>query len=208
MALDAPVDADELGAAHACSPFEGEAEGWALSRHLERLGGILVRPRATLARLLSTDEGRLWSILLWLLVLAVALRPERVGRAVLVIRSDALGGLFLLLNTLVTTVSVPLAVIIGSAALLHFGARASHRRLPLDRALDVAGFLVVPFLFLAAVGIVLAAAGLDIGALPHHRLKGPVWVVAVRAAVAFGGTAMLLAFALKSMPRFAPPRDL
>lgn len=136
----------------------------------------------------------MWSILGWLAVLGVALEPVRVGRALLLARVDALGGFFLAMDALSRRLAVPLAGIIGAAAVLSFV--AGRDRLPIDRALDVASHLLAPFLLLTSVGLLLAMTGVELWALPHRPLRGPAWLVGVRAVVGYGASLVLLAVAV------------
>jgi hypothetical protein len=167
--------------------------------HLERLGGMVVRPRTTLARLLEGDEGRAWSILLWLLLLDGALAPAGVGRGLLVARVDVLDGLFLLLNGFTRRMAIPLAGAVGAAVVLSVAARGRGRPLPLDRALDVAAFLLVPFLAVMAGSVLLGIAGWSPSFLPHHGFRGPPGLVALRAGLAFAGSLALLVLAVRCL---------
>lgn len=164
--------------------------------HLERIGGMLVSPRRTLARLLDTEEGRMWSILGWMALLAVALEPSRFGRALLLARVDLLDGFFLLFDTVARRLVVPLVGVMAAAYVLELASRGGERPMGVDRALDVASHLLVPFLLLAGVGASASALGVEMWALPHRPLQGPTWVVTVRAVVGFGGSVVLLGLAL------------
>lgn len=165
--------------------------------HLERLGGMLSSPRATVRRLLDSDEGRMWSVLIWLVVLGVALEPVAVGRALLLARVDVLGGLYRVANALSRPLAVPLAGMMGAAVLMSLA--SGSRRLPLDRALDVASHLLVPFLALAAFGAVMSSLGIEMWALPHRPLRGPAWLVTLRATVGFGASLLLLTVAVHDL---------
>lgn len=172
-----------------------------LPRHLGRLGGMLVSPRQTLAGLFDGEEGRMWSILGWMALLAVALDPSRIGRALLLARVDLLGGLYLLVDTMARRLVVPLIGVIVAGYLLERASRGSERPLGADRALDIASYLLVPFLLLASIGAMAAAWGVEMWALPHRPIQGPAWVVAAKVVVGFGASLGLLGLAVHDLRR-------
>lgn len=172
----------------------GRLERWL--GHLERLGGVLVAPRATFRRLLRTDEGRFSAILLWMVLFYVSIEPERVGRALLVARVDGLAGVFLFLNGLGQRFAAPLAGVVAAAVILHRVARSPSVHLPLDRALDLVSYALVPYLFLGASGVILASLGLETGVLPHRPIRGSPALVAARLVAAYGGSLILFGILL------------
>ena len=174
--------------------------GWSARwrRHVQRLGGMLVSPRATLRRLLA-GEGRLDEVALWLIVLTAAVSPVRTGRAILVGRLGVLDGVLTFLAYLQTRLPVVLlALLIGAGLLMLVG---GQRRLSFGRAVDVAGFLLVPVLLLTALGIVLRSAGVDLWFLPHRTLRGSFGTRALHVALSYGWSMVLLVVAMHEIRR-------
>ena len=80
------------------------------------------------------------------------------------------------------------------------------RKVSFDRAFDTAMFLLVPYLFLAAIGALLSAIGIEIWFFPHRRMTGVAWVVALRSAVAYGWSLILFGLVLYSSKRQSTPK--
>lgn len=168
--------------------------------HLARLGGMLASPRATLEQLLREDApGSLARIFGWLGVLFLGAEPTRAGRAVLVARVEPVDGFWMLVQSFTSRMSLPIAGMLGAAVLLAFVASRLRLELPFDRALDTAGYLLTPYLLLGAVGIIGAAFGLRLWALPHERMFGSAPVVIAKVLGSFGPSLVLLGFAVHGL---------
>ncbi len=172
---------------------------------IDRLGGVLVAPKATFGRLIERDEGRLFGVLGWFFVWVVAVAPEPVGRGLLLLRSDAWAGATLVLSTAVDRLAVVVGVAIAGAVGLNLWSRRADRRLDLDRALDLSAHCLVPFLAVATAGSVLASLGLNLEASPHRPLRGDAGWVAVRAIVGFGPCAVPYAVLFALLGKKAGP---
>ncbi len=154
--------------------------------HLSRLGGVVIRPRSTLRALLEQDEGHAWEIFPWIAVVSAACAPVEAGRALLMTRVDPLMGLWALISMIADRASAGLIGAVVAAFVLQLVAKV-----PFDRAFDCTMFMLVPFLLLAAIGACLSLVGAEIWFLPHRRLVGVPWVIAIRAAVAYGWSLVL-----------------
>ena len=135
---------------------------------LERLGGALVAPRAAVRAIAQGGPGGLSDIVPWLILLACAASPERLGKALLVARVDAAAGVGMLSRAFVATWA-PLVIALAAVALVAslIGAVSGF-----NRALDAAALLAAPVLLLTAVGVLLEQlAGVDVSWLPHHPLR-------------------------------------
>ena len=168
--------------------------------HFARLGGALISPRETLRGALWRDEGVLWEILPWMMVVTAAVAPTRAGRALLVGRTDLLDGLMLFFNLVANRMLGPMLGLLVAALLLHLVSRASSGPVvSFDVALDATAFTLVPFLALAATGSLLFAFGYEVWFLPHRKLTTPGLVGAIRIAVAFAWPVALYAFLLREV---------
>ena len=161
--------------------------------HFERIGGLIISPRSTLSRLLRPDceEGRIWSILVWLVFLCLILDPSQTGRIVLIARIDVPAGVMLLANMFGRYVWGPFMAIILSTIVLSFASRFFRRPLSVDRALDVSAYFFVPYIALTVLGVLLLNLGIDVTWLPHHRWDG-VGVLAVVQTLFRGGPFLVL----------------
>lgn len=173
--------------------------------HVRRLGGMLVSPRRTLRALVTGTEGRVGEIALWLVLLAAAVSPVRTGRAILVGRVAVIDGVWAFLAHLQVRLFVPVVAVLIVAVLLM--AASGPRRLSFDRAMDVAGFLLVPVLLLTALGVLLRAGGVDLWFLPHRTLRGGLAARAIYVAVGYGWSLVLLAVALYELRAGGAPAD-
>ncbi len=147
----------------------------ALKAHLARLGGALIRPGPTLERLLYSNEGRMYEIFPWMLVLTAAIDPVRTGRAFLMARVEPLTGLRDLLLVVSNRMTIQLVVLVAGAAVLFLaqrllGHQKDRQELGFDRALDLMAVVLVPHLFLAAVGQISRSLGWELQYFPHRRL--------------------------------------
>lgn len=166
--------------------------------HLQRLGGMLVRPGPALRQLIDHPEGKLGEVAMWLVFLAAVVSPTRTGRAMLLVRQDPVAGLLAFVQQLQVRLVGPLLGVLLAAALL---AAASRRRLGFDRGLDVAAFTLTPLLLLTALGVVLRSLGYEVWFLPHRSIQG-VWPAAsVQVAVAYGWSVGLLGLAIREVRR-------
>ena len=162
--------------------------------HFDRLGGMLISPRATIRRLIDGQDGRVGEILIWLVILTAAASPVRTGRAMLIGRIGILDGVVAFLAQLQPRLlGLFVAAIVVAAVLAAVGRR---RGLGFDRALDVTGHLLVPVLLLIAAGVLLKAAGVNIWFLPHRPLRGGPQAQAIYLTATYGWSVVLLGFTL------------
>lgn len=163
--------------------------------HLARIGGVIVRPRATLLRMFLGSEGSLLELIPWMVIISMTVAPVSAGRALLSMRVDPVDGFSALLRLLAGRMVEPLACAFGGAAVLYLFARVKRpfrRDLPFDRALDLAAFMLVPYFALAAIGVIAASAGVDLWWLPHRQLNVPIEHLALKALVSYGWSLALL----------------
>lgn len=163
---------------------------FAILRHLERLGGIILHPRRTILAILAERPGGLTEILAWASLVSCALQPVGAGQALLLVRASPLDGVMSLVSVIASRLSLALGGVIAAAVLLALLERvrvkdAAARR-GFDLALDACAYLLVPYLLLASVGQLLAASGLDLGWMPHHNVRGRFGDRLLQAAVAYG----------------------
>lgn len=171
-------------------------------RHLARLGGVIVAPRATLTRLLRAPEGQMWELLPWFVVVTAVLSPTGAGRALLVCRVGVLDGLLLFVNLIAGRMLGPMIGLFVAASILHLVDRLRFRgalQVPFDVALDATAFTLVPFLLLACVGALLSQLGLELTVFPHRSLQVAGWLGAARVATAFGWPVVLFGILLKEV---------
>ena len=163
--------------------------------HFARLGGVLLHPRATFDRMLMQQEGSLWEILLWVMLIAAAISPVRVGRALLVARMDFLAGLQSFLGVLSNRMTQALLGLLVAAVVLHlidrFRREEEARIVRFDQALDLCAFLLVPYLMLTALGSLLSQLGAEFWFMPHRAISGNALVVTIRCLVAFSWSLVL-----------------
>lgn len=159
-----------------------------LGGHLQRLGGVIVSPRRTLRALLWQGEGRMWEVVLWLVVVTATVAPTRAGRAALIGRTSLLDGAQMFLSAVANRMLAPLLGLVIAASILHLLDRVLREgppAVPFDVALDACAFTLVPFLALASLGAGLSALGVEVGVLPHRRLDAPPWIGPTRVALGF-----------------------
>ena len=165
----------------------------AILAHFERLGGMLVSPRMTLRRLIDGDGGHLGEIFFWVLVVVAASSPVRTGRSLLVARVALLDGISsFFVHHSARLWPLLIAVVVAGALLAIVGGS----KLGWSRATDVAAFLLVPVLFLTALGVILRAAGIELWFLPHRTLRGTLSHRVVYGVVSYGWSIVLLWLAL------------
>lgn len=151
---------------------------------------MIVRPRETLARLLFAHEGRLWEVLFWMVLVTAAAAPVPVGRALLLARVDAFGGVQVLVTLLAERLAAPLVAAVAGALLLQVVDRARRRGsagqpLSFDAALDGCAFALVPLLLATAAGVLLSTLEVDVWFLPHRALRVTGKTLAIRLAAAY-----------------------
>ena len=192
-----------------------EGASWAnrWTRHLDRLGGMLVSPRATSRRLLTDGQGTFTEVFFWMVVLAAAVSPIRTGRAVLLSRVGLLDGLSVFATHLQGRLLGPMVGVLVAAALLAAidPRRSPDQRLGFSRAIDVVTFALVPVLLLTTVGLLLRAGSIHIWFLPHQTPRGPSAMQALYVLVSYGWSFVLwavLAFELRRLPRHSKPQEV
>jgi hypothetical protein len=147
---------------------------------LQRIGGIMITPRATLAPVIAGGPGGFNDLLLLLLLKAVALRMPQIARiGWQALDTGALGAGLLLVSVLAQAIMLPLIAALGGGLVLRFAAHghAAAAR----RATDIASLCVVP-----AVALQL---GTSLLAVPFPDLYQP-WI---RTAIRSAGGAWLVA---------------
>jgi hypothetical protein len=172
-----------------------------LMAHFSRIGGVLIRPRATLLRIIG-GEGNALEIVPWVLVVVATIVPTSIGHGLLLLRARFFDGLVALLQVLqVRMLNAFFGVLVAAVALhaIERIRRPPERRMGFDRALDVCAFMLVPFLLLTMVGFVLAAFGLNLWWMPHNRMLGDAGTIVVQVIVAFGWSLMLFAIAVRAI---------
>jgi hypothetical protein len=158
-----------------------------LVRRLRILGGVLVAPRATLRALLFREQAPLGPLLALMILVAAASAPTETGRALLLARGDLLDGASLLGSVLAGRLLAPLAGAFAAAVpVWALGRRGSGPAVGFDRALDATLYVLVPWILLAAVGVLGEPFGVDFWAFPHRPMRGPPDLVAWRAVAGFG----------------------
>jgi hypothetical protein len=163
--------------------------------HLARLGGVLIRPRSTLLAILEGDEGRAWHVFPWIAVVAAASAPVETGRAILMTRVDPLVGVWAFLAMIADRCGPGLVGAVIAAFVLQL------LKVHFDRAFDCTMHMLAPYLLLAAIGAGLSAVGAEVWFLPHRRMTGAPWVIALRATVAYGWSLILFLVVLVSVAR-------
>jgi hypothetical protein len=68
--------------------------------------------------------------------------------------------------------------------------------------------MLAPYLLLTAIGAVLSAAGVELWFMPHKRMTGVPWVVALRATVAYGWSVVLFVVVLVALTREGKKADV
>lgn len=174
--------------------------------HFARLGGVLVRPARTFERIVD-GEGRVSELLPWVVAVDIAIAPQDLGRGILLGRRALLEGVIAFINAIANRMSIAfIGALVGAVIVFageHFGRPRESRR-GFDAALDGAAFTLVPYLALAALGALLAHAGLDLAWMPHRSLRGGFGEVAFGAAVAYGPSLILMGVLAKVF--WTPPR--
>lgn len=163
--------------------------------HFARVGGVLISPRKTLARIVA-GEGTLLELVPWIIFVTAAIAPVETGRAILMLRVDLLEGLLAFANVLSARMAPALAGALGAGIALYLGemifsSAPPEERLGLDRSLDATSFTLVPYLFLAIAGALLSHAGIEWWFMPHRALRGGPYYQFIRLAVSFGWPAIL-----------------
>jgi hypothetical protein len=183
------------------------ADGWvrlfgALLGHLARIGGVLVRPRPTFARIVEGQDGSALELLPWVFILVSTLSPQAVGNALLLLRARFIDGLIDFASILGTRLTQALAGVLVGAAVLHTIERVrrpSEARMGFDRAIDVCAFMLVPFMLLAVIGFLLAAFGANLWWMPHNKMIGDAPTMIVRVLAGFGWSLALYALVVRSV---------
>lgn len=163
--------------------------------HFARVGGVLISPRTTLARIVA-GEGTLLELVPWIVMVTVVIAPVETGRAILMVRVDLLEGLLAFANVLSARMAPALAGALGAGIALYLGEMMFSKapreeRLGLDRSLDATAFTLVPYLFLAVAGALLSHAGVEWWFMPHRILRGGPYYQFIRIAVSFGWSMIL-----------------
>lgn len=156
--------------------------------HLARIGGVIVRPRRTLSAVLFDRRGRLWEVVLWMIVVCAAAQPVRAGQAMLLSRVDIIGGASAFLNLLASRMLGPLIGALVGAAILW---AIDRKNVSFDAAVDTCAFALVPLLLLTAVGAGLSNLGVELWFLPHRTLGGRGVFFGTRLAVGYGWSILL-----------------
>ena len=139
----------------------------------------------------------MWEVFPWIAVACAAAAPTQAGRALLLMRIDPIGGGFTLLNMIGNRASAAVMGAVVAASILYL----LRRGVLFDRALDATIFMLVPFLALMSLGAGLSALGAETWFLPHRRIRGVAWVLAVRLVVAYGWSVILFAVVFFSVWR-------
>lgn len=172
-----------------------------LLRHAERLGGMVLHPKATLDAVIHAREATLLALLPWFALVAFALEPVRTGQALLLFKVGVLDGLMTLVQVFGNRMAQPFVGIVVAAAVLTLVEtfqRPRAARHGFDVALDACTFTLVPYLALAAIGRLLQALGADLWFLPHHPLRGLWWERAIELLAAYGWSFALYVVAARS----------
>lgn len=176
-------------------PQEGrsDARGRA-SGFLDRLGGVFVRPRATLAGVLARGEGSLFEVLPWIALCAFTVAPIPAGQALLLLRARPVDGVLALAGVVTTRMGGALiGALVGALVLQLLGQLRPGGKVSLgfDRCLDACTYALLPHLALASVGAGLSELGLELWFMPHRLLRGTGFSVASRFVVAYGWSLVL-----------------
>lgn len=107
------------------------------------VGGIVVRPRATLAALVE-GQGRLWHVLVLLALWAVARETQLFARAVLGYRFFGVSGVLLTVKRAVEQVLPELLAILLAGLVLELLVRKERQQA--SRAAVMAGYVWIPYL--------------------------------------------------------------
>lgn len=170
-----------------------------ITGHLTRLGGVLIRPRSTLLSIARGEQGRAWEIFPWLVVVIAAASPTEAGRALLLMRVEPVNGLFGFVSMIADRASAGLVGAVLAAFVL------GRWNVSFDRAFDCTMFMLVPFLLLVAIGAGLSLLGAEIWFLPHRRMTGVPWVIALRSLVAYGWSLVLFGVVVRELVRSPRP---
>lgn len=159
--------------------------------HLGRVGGVFVAPRSTLLRALHNGRGGLFEVLPWMLLVAAMMQPTRAGQALLVGRVSLLDGFNAVARTFADRMLGPLIGMLVAAAVLYAASRFRGGAVRFDAAVDACAYMLMPFLLLAAAGVVMREVGWGQWWMPNMSMTGSGPVLATRLAVAFAWPAAL-----------------
>jgi hypothetical protein len=173
----------------------------AVRARLERLGGVLARPRATLQRLLSADEGSLYEPLSLFALAAIIAAPSQAGRAMLFFRANPIEGLSVLLNLFAERLWPVCAGALGVSVILRLV--LLRRRITLRpsfaRLVDLGFYFMLPHAPLVALGATLAHFGYDLWFMPHRLPAGGTETMLPRLLVAYLPTLGLLSWSVAGL---------
>lgn len=155
----------------------------ALDRHLGWMGGMLISPRATLARMLVTPP-RFEALLPWIFLSTAIAEPVRVGQSFLLMRIAPIDGLLLFVQQAFQRFGPPVLGVFLLALLRSLLPPRGGRR-SFDVWSSIFGFALAPLFLLTAIGGGLAALEVEIWFLPHHRIDLGHSAGLVRALVAY-----------------------
>jgi len=182
--------------------------GW-----LSRIGGCLVAPRRTLARLLGGERGGVGDMALFLLVVMIGSAPDQLLRLLGDGKSGLVGGILLLVSLWVAYSLGPLLISAGLGLVLAFAQRfVGKREVAPDALISTSTYLWVPVGLLSLLGAQARALGWDAWMLPHAPwssfLEGHpgAWQIALKALGSYGWSAALAAELARTAS--APPRPV
>jgi hypothetical protein len=161
---------------------------------LERLGGVLLHPRATLKGVLEGRGGSFFELLPLLLVVPAIVAPVSAGQALLVGRVAVVDGLRAYLGLVANRVGGPvMAAVIGALVLVLVDRvrPGTKRDLSFDRTLDACLFALVPFFLFAVLGKLLSSLGWELWFLPHRPTRGRGLYLLARLAAGYLWPALL-----------------
>jgi thiol-disulfide isomerase/thioredoxin len=169
---------------------------------------VLVSPRETFLELAIQDRG--FGNLFWMLALEFLLiYPLSVATALLRLGATPLAAVSALWSQYLGYALGPAAIVFGGAIILSSLARwRSLTRLETWAAASVLTYAYVPHVVVTALGVALAAVGLDSALFPHHPLAtlgASRVLVAGQILVRWGPSTALAAVAIRGLLGKPPP---
>jgi thiol-disulfide isomerase/thioredoxin len=155
------------------------------------MGRAMVHPTEAFRAALA-GHGSLFDVIPWAVVVAITVAPTDAGESILLARLDPRAGVLGFLGLIGNRMAIGFIGVVIAAMIVFLLGQIGGRSPSFDRCLDATGYLLVPHLILAALGAALSASGHELWFMPHRLLRGGPGVFAIRLAVAYGASLVLL----------------